>query len=123
MMTLKERIFRLVELKDREIELKEKTKLETNTMTLNLTQDWELELKMRRGELLSRKSAEIQLERVREEIKEEINNLLEILNELELERIEFDLGDKTVVIQRTDPNLLVIKNKKPNKKEVKVNEG
>jgi hypothetical protein len=123
MMTLKERIFRLVELKEREIELKEKTKLEKNTMTLNLTQDWELELKIRRGELLSRKSAEIQLERVREEIKEEIDNLLEMMDELELERVEFNLGDKTVVIQRTDPNLLIIKNKKSSKKEVKENEG
>jgi hypothetical protein len=122
-MTLKERIFRLVDLREREAELKEKTKLEKNTIELNLTQDWEKEINKRRSELLNRKSAEIQLEKVRDEINEEINNLLDMLADLVLERIEFDLGDKTVVIQRTDPHLLIIKKEKPNRKEVKVNEG
>jgi hypothetical protein len=123
MMTLKERISRLVDLKEREAELKAKIKIETNTMTLKLTQDWELELHKRSEVLLTRKSYEIQLERVRSEINEEMNSFLDLLVNLELERIEFDLGDKTVVIQRTEPNLLIIKNKKPNRKEVKVNEG
>jgi len=122
MMSLKERIFRLVELKEREAELKEKTKLEKNTIELNLTQNWELELHKRTGELLSKKSYEIQLEKVRDEINEEINNLLGMLADLVLERIEFDLGDKIVVIQRTDPHLLIIKKEKINRKEVNVNE-
>jgi len=123
MLTLKERILRLVELKQKEEELKEKTKLKKNEMSLKLTQDWELELHKRTGELLSKKSYEIQLERVRDEINEEINNLLDMLNNLELVRMEFDLGDKLVVIQHTDPHLLIIKKEKPNRKEVKENEG
>jgi len=122
MMTLKERIFRLVELKEREAGLKEKIKIEKASMKLDLTQSWVLELHKRTEELISKKSYEIQLEKVRDEINEEINNLLGMLADLVLERIEFDLVDKTVVIQRPDPHLLIIKKEKPNRKEVKVNE-
>ena len=122
MMTLKQRIFRLVELKEREAELKEKIKIEKASMKLDLTQSWVLELHKRTEELISKKSYEIQLEKVRDEINEEINNLLGMLADLVLERIKFDLGDKTVVIQRPDPHLLIIKKEKPNRKEVKVNE-
>jgi len=122
MMTLKERIFRLVELKEREAELKEKIKIEKASMKLDLTQSWVLELHKRTEELISKKSYEIQLEKVRDEINEEINNLLGMLADLVLERIKFDLVDKTVVIQRPDPHLLIIKKEKPNRKEVKVNE-
>ena len=122
MMTLKERIFRLVELKEREAELKEKIKIEKASMKLDLTQSWVLELHKRTEELISKKSYEIQLEKVRDEINEEINNLLGMLADLVLERIEFDLLDKTVVIQRPDPHLFIIKKEKPNRKEVKVNE-
>ena len=123
MLTLKERILRLVELKQKEEELKEKTKLKKNEMSLKLYQNWESELEKRERELLSKKSYEIQLEKLRNEINEEIDNLLDMLANLVLERVEFELKDKFVVIQRTDPHLLIIKKEKPNRKEVKENEG
>jgi hypothetical protein len=111
-MTLKERILRIVELKKRYKELKERLLSSETVMTLNLGQDWETEVQKRKNMALNQKSLEIQLSQINNEIEEEENYIKNLLLELNLEVMEFDLGDLTVRATRTkEPTITIIKKK------------
>jgi len=111
-MTLKERIFRIVELKEKIKEMKKGLTLEETTKTLTLTQDWEVEIERRRSELLNKKSLEIQIDQAERELNEEEEYIKNLLNELQLETLEFDLGDIVVIATRTkEPTFNIIRKK------------
>jgi len=114
-MTLKERIFRIVELKGKIKEMKKALSLEETSKTLTLTQDWEREIERRRAELLNKKSLEIQIDQAERELQEEEDYIKNLLNELQLEVLEFDLGDVVVRATRTkEPTISIIRKKVDN---------
>lgn len=95
--------------------MKKALSLEETSKTLTLTQDWEREIERRRAELLNKKSLEIQIDQAERELQEEEDYIKNLLNELQLEVLEFDLGDVVVRATRTkEPTISIIRKKVDN---------
>jgi len=111
-MTLKERIFRIIEREKWIREMKKGLQSEETSKTLTLIEDWEREIERRRAELLNKKSLEIQIDQAERELQEEEDYIKNLLNELQLETLEFDLGDVVVRATRIkEPTISIIRKK------------
>jgi alpha-mannosidase len=117
-MTLKERIFKLKELNERYRKLYSQKHLPETSITLSLTQDWETEIKRRKELAENQKRIEKELEKIESEIKEHETYLKQLLYELNLECIEFDLKDTIIRITNLEePSLSFIPRKEVVKNE------
>lgn len=102
-MTLKEKVFKLREIKNEITKLvRKRVELEKSipSITLNLTQDWEKvikEIKDIQEEMKRIKKQEEILEKEYEGIQ---RDLLQLLYELNLTDLNFDLGDMLIKVSR-----------------------
>lgn len=100
-MTMKEKIYRLKELRSEIEELYyKKTELQGNSYRFNLNQDWDKalkELEKKKEQLKQIEKEIIQKEAEYEEIK---NELLQLTIDLNIDVIEFEVGNLIIKVQR-----------------------
>ena len=116
-MTLKEQIFKLKDIKtetENLIKKKQALKESINIDTLKITQDWETIINQIRDVQRKIKNIEKQEEILKSEFEEIQSNLLQLLYELNLSELKFDLGDMLIKVSNLADQKVSFIHKKEN---------